>query len=153
MTSLVSESPLTRLLSRLRVTPSGCWMINDLPLDSSRYSQINDGSGRHVPAHRWTYEHFVGSIPDGLQIDHLCRVRTCVNPDHLEPVTCQENIRRGIQPTTARDFQLAKTHCSRGHAYDGANTYVTPKGKRDCRTCRNDADRRWRTRTGDRSRE
>ena len=95
-------------------------------------------NGRMVMAHRWAYEYFKGPIPDGLQLDHLCRNRNCVNPAHLEPVTQRENLLRGESLTT---FNLAKTHCPQGHAYAGANLYVTPKGSRQCRTCRADHQR------------
>jgi hypothetical protein len=81
-------------------------------------------------AHRLSYEHHVGPIPDGLQIDHTCRNRKCVNPEHLEPVTNAEN-------TTRQDHaERRKTHCPKGHPYDEANTYVDPSGARRCRACR-----------------
>lgn len=92
-----------------------------------------------VYAHRWSYENFVGPIPDGLQIDHLCRNTLCVNPDHLEPVTGAENLRRS-------HGNGSKTHCPAGHPYAGANVYISPQGGRVCRTCRGDNGRgpRWR---------
>lgn len=79
--------------------------------------------GKRQQAHRVSYQVFVGPIPDGLQIDHTCRQRMCVNPDHLEPVTQQENLLRGV---------LARTHCKRGHEY--------AEGSRDCLLC---ARERW----------
>lgn len=84
-------------------------------------------------AHRFAYELLVGPIPDGLQIDHLCRVRLCVNPSHMEPVTLGENVMRGVgfAPVNA-----AKTHCIHGHAFTPENTYVARKtGWRHCKTC------------------
>ncbi|WP_084779743.1 HNH endonuclease signature motif containing protein [Planobispora rosea] len=86
---------------------------------------------RHL-AHRFAYEDLVGPIPEGFQIDHLCRNVLCVNPDHLEAVTQQENIARsnGLGVVNA-----AKTHCPYGHPYDEANTYWRGK-KRTCRECR-----------------
>ena len=83
-------------------------------------------------AHRIVYEALVGPIPDGLQIDHLCRNPGCVNPMHLEPVTSWENSRRGGSFT----HNTRKTRCPHGHPYDEANTYRTPGGARKCRTCR-----------------
>ena len=83
--------------------------------------------------HRVYYERSKGPIPAGLHIDHLCRVRACVNPDHLEAVTQQENIRRGAE---------AITHCRQGHPYDESNTYRNKDGHRTCRTCRRDGMRR-----------
>src|SRR5690606_17884045 len=94
-------------------------------------------------AHRALYQLTVGEIPDGLQLDHLCRVRRCVNPAHLEPVTNRENALRS--PLTFTSQNIAKTHCAQGHPYDEANTY-TRDGRRDCRTCNRAAQARRRAR-------
>jgi hypothetical protein len=81
-------------------------------------------------AHRWAYEYSIGPIPEHLELDHLCRSRNCVNPEHLEAVTHLENMGRGIS------HQKAKTHCPKGHPYSGENLYVAPSnGKRYCREC------------------
>lgn len=86
-------------------------------------------------AHRFSYSVFNGSIPDGLVIDHLCRNKRCVAPDHLEAVTQAENMRRGNVTKVRSAQQRAKTHCPSGHPYDEANTYVNPNGGRACRAC------------------
>ena len=88
--------------------------------------------GKDLKAHRVAYELVRGSIPTGLDLDHLCRVRACVNPDHLEPVTRRENIMRGAGYTAE---QARKTACKRGHEFTAENTYAW-RGGRICRTCR-----------------
>ena len=116
---------------------SGCWLWTG--------SISEDGYGKFKmtqaawAAHRVSYELFVGPIPEGLQIDHLCRVRCCVNPKHLEPVTLQENFRRGIGnahgAAAASIARISKTHCLRGHEYVPDNVMIQADGARRCRTC------------------
>ena len=86
---------------------------------------------RNYPAHRVAYELAVGAIPSGMEMDHLCRVPLCVNPDHLEPVHHWDNVRRGHAGIKNR----AKTHCPRGHPYDGADGRVNRAGSRYCLAC------------------
>jgi hypothetical protein len=92
--------------------------------------------GQRDMAHRVAWKLLVGPIPDGLELDHLCRTPSCVNPAHLEPVTHKENMRRA--PWSAVDFQRAKTHCPQGHEYTPENTYSRPSRlhERACITCR-----------------
>lgn len=99
--------------------------------------------GQNVYAHRYAYEFCVGPIPNGLTIDHLCRVRACVNPDHLEPVTTRENTLRGIGPTAKH---ARATHCPSGHLYLGENL-ILYRGWRSCRECHNAGKRRRRAGT------
>lgn len=86
-------------------------------------------NGQTALAHRVAWKISNGPIPDGMQLDHICRTRSCVNPNHLELVTCRENLRRGHNAN--RD----KTHCPRGHSYVGGNVHISPNGSRDCREC------------------
>ena len=92
------------------------------------------GHGKKVLAHRYAYELLVRPIPEGLTLDHLCRVRSCVNPSHLEPVTRGENVLRGEGLAA---IHARQTHCAHGHAFDEANTYHEPMYPRVrcCRTC------------------
>lgn len=113
-----------------RITPEGCWEW------LARISSEGYGTLRHEYVHRLAYAHANGPIPDGLQIDHLCRNRKCFNPDHLEAVTQRVNVLRGTSPAARA---AASVTCIRGHAFDEANTYIVPStGKRRCRKCSRD---------------
>lgn len=113
--------------------PTGCWLWQGDKLPRG-YGQFRFDN-RHVLAHRFAYEMAKGAIPPGLVIDHLCRVTSCVNPDHLEAVTNAENLRRGVGPSLTSARRRAQTHCKRGHLFDEANTYWKPNGARRCRAC------------------
>lgn len=111
-----------------------------------RYGGFWDGR-RVVRAHRWAYEQHHGPLPDGVVLDHLCRVTRCVNPDHLEPVTQQVNVLRGGAPSA---INASKTECIHGHELSGDNLILRPGGGRDCRLCARErareATRRYRAR-------
>lgn len=97
------------------------------------------GYGRYLDklySHRFAYEQLVGPIPTGMTIDHLCKVTSCCNPEHLEVVTKGENSRRAGGCAKATRLQLAKTHCAKGHEYTPENTGVNSKGTRQCKICR-----------------
>lgn len=128
---------LERVLSRFRITlATGCWEWEGTRWQSG-YGQIQE-AGRKKRAHRVVYEALVQTIPEGLQLDHLCRVRHCVNPEHLELVTCRENILRGTGSSAAYARRAA---CAHGHLFTPENTYHHPSGKRVCRRCRQATDR------------
>ena len=123
-----------------RIDRSGdCWLWQGALSDGYGHVSVD---GRGVGVHRVVYEALIAPIPDGLQIDHLCRVRHCVNPDHLEVVTAAENVKRGSVGDNNRD----KTHCPQGHPYTGDNLYLNPQGKRECRECGRKQWRAWNTR-------
>lgn len=95
-------------------------------------------------AHRIVYTELVGPIAAGLDLDHLCRNRRCVNPDHLEPVTRAENLRRASIGVQAGARQRARTECAQGHPFTPDNTFTDRRGWRSCRECRRSSDRRYK---------
>jgi len=141
----------------MRTTPkdldSPCWDVKGLrmfddcwlhpgPQNGKGYVRMRfNGSRDKQLAHRVVYEYIKGPIPSGLQLDHLCRVRNCVNPEHLEPVTAKENILRGIGVSA---INAKKRFCKRGHEFTIENTIRVPSrpGIRQCRICENFRDRR-----------
>lgn len=121
---------------------SGCWLWT-ASLDKHGYGQVRHGNttGR---AHRVIYEAERGPIPFGLVLDHKCRNPVCVNPDHLEPVTQAENLRRS--PVTLGSIHRAKTHCKKGHPFTPLNTRPHPSGGRVCVACKREWDTGYRER-------
>ena len=113
---------------------SGCWVFTG-GKNHHGYGLLGyqrDGKPTSMMLHRATYLEFVGPIPDGLVLDHLCRIRACCNPGHLEPVTHRENLHRS--PLTASFQQSQMTHCRRGHEFTAENTYRYGSHRR-CKTC------------------
>lgn len=137
-----------RLLDKVREGESGCWVFEGY-INPGGYGAMLDGDGRTRTAHRISYEIFVGPIPEGRQLDHVCHTldkdcpggrscphRRCVNPAHLEPVTQRENKLRGVSFSAVN---AAKTHCANDHEYTPENTYYRTPTHRVCRTCNNAA--------------
>jgi hypothetical protein len=135
----------SRFDSKVARDPAGhCWVwtASRSPEGYGRF-WLN---GQNLYAHRVSYGLWVGPIPEGLTLDHLCRNRACVNPDHLEPVSIAENIERGEAGAKKRNA----THCVQGHPLSGENLYVKPNGFRVCRTCARAATRRYEQRSRER---
>lgn len=119
-----------------------CWVWTGARMPFG-HGQVKRGPGLGTAlVHRVTYEHEVGPVPDGLELDHLCRVPACCNPAHLEAVTHAENVRRGIAIQRRRETAAAKTHCPSGHPYVGGNLHITVAGTRRCRACQREWARR-----------
>ena len=126
---------LERFLVSFDVEPSTlCWLWRKSP-NTSGYGSMHV-NGRKAPAHRFSYQHFVGPVPDGLELDHLCRRPPCVNPDHLEAVDHRTNMLRG---NGIGSMNASKEQCKNGHPFDLVNTYYRKaKGGsvvRQCRAC------------------
>ena|SRR3990167_3261492 len=119
---------MDRFWSKVEKTDS-CWNWKGSRIQGYGYFRL----GKWRRAHRISYEWSKGKIPNGLQIDHLCRNRSCVNPNHMELVTLQENVKRGDSGL----WQKLKTHCPQGHEYNKENigSWGLKRNKRSCKIC------------------
>lgn len=123
-----------------RVTKTAtCWLWNG-PLKKDGYAHISMG-GKMYNAHRLVYRHLVGEIAPGIELDHICRVRHCVNPAHLDPVSPRENTYRSGTNNVCVAHAM-QTHCKHGHIFDTWTSPSSGKTRRFCRTCALDAARR-----------
>ena len=125
----MNDSTLKKFYAKISQTNT-CWIWVGAQTPGG-YGKMGVG-GKTKYAHRLSYEHWNGPIPHKLQIDHLCRVRQCVNPQHLEAVSGRENLIRGFG---ASGVNARKTICNNGHAYTPENTYLY-RGRRQCNECR-----------------
>lgn len=114
---------------------SGCWLwigVSNSQKGKLRYGYIGH-KNKKLSAHRYSYERFIDIIPEGLVLDHLCKITLCVNPNHLEAVTQKTNILRG---ETGKYKRPIKSHCLHGHEFTKENSYINKNTKR-CRKCAN----------------
>jgi hypothetical protein len=140
-----------RFDSKVVKATSGCWEWTGAHFQATGYAvftmRSSDGKWRPYTGHSIAYRLYVGDVPDGMWLDHLCRNRGCVNPAHLEPVTPQDNVLRGYSPAPV---SVRANRCHRGHEFTPENTYTKtkPNGrtKRECRQCQRMREQRRPTR-------
>lgn len=135
-----SQDLIDRFAERVVLEPDGCWSW-DGPHDSSGYGRFRLGAPGQLTTgtHRFAYEWLIGPILEGLDLDHLCRNVGCCHPDHVEPVTRAENLKRS---DVALGIRTEATHCVNGHEFTPENTYIRTSGRRACRECKRAYDRR-----------
>jgi len=137
-------SDIERFMAKVDKQENGCWLWTGAK-DRGGYGEFHiliNGQKKMEIAHRFSYEHFVAKLQGKQVIDHLCRNRGCVNPQHLEAVSTHENIMRGIGLAS---INSSKTHCKNGHEFTAENTYFRKGAGRQCRMCRVIENRKYRT--------
>ena len=141
----LEQSDYKRFMDKVLQVPNGCWLwCSTISGCGYAYFTLNY---KMIRAHRIAYQLFKGDIPTGLQIDHLCRNRDCVNPEHLQPVTCSENLRRGLTGKI-NNPQTKKTQCPNGHPLIEGNLtrYTKSIGFRRCLMCNREYHRNYQRR-------
>jgi hypothetical protein len=129
MQKYTPDQRLQKFLSQINISENGCWEWQGSYVtnrNGAKYGTFWNGKTLQL-SHRFSYEYFIGPIPPGKEMDHLCRNTICCNPDHVEPVTHLENMQRGINKT--------KVTCSHGHPFSVENTRIGQKGRRYCHAC------------------
>lgn len=142
-------TPTATLLKRKIAEVKGCWIWQG-ETSNNGYGRtsirVSSGNWKRESAHRAAYLAFVGEIPKGLTLDHLCRNKLCVNPKHLEAVTQKENSFR------APNYVGNRTYCPSGHEYSEDNTYTNKNtNKRTCRACHREHQLAYTARQAERS--
>lgn len=133
-----------RIARKYDIAENGCWEWTDrIGSRGAGGLRVGGKKGKWVDAYLIAYRTFVGPVPEGLELDHLCRNRKCINFDHLEPVTRRENVRRGVSCIAVH---MHKTHCKNGHEFTPENTYPKRGIHRACRKCTAAAQRRYQAR-------
>lgn len=141
----MDESTLRRFAAKVEADDNGCWIWTAARNPGNGYGRFYgakaDPSHPSTVAHRVAYEHYTGPIPDGMEIDHVCRIRACVNPAHLEPVSRLENVHRA-------NAALSLDRCKNNHALTPDNAYYpnSNTGRPKCRECNREAVRAYQDR-------
>lgn len=126
---------LDRFFNKIEVDANGCWLWIAY-LDRDGYGRFRDAKSKKVYAHRFSYEYFCGLIQEGMVIDHICRVRNCVNPKHLRCVSVRDNVLKNSRSKQA--LNKVKTVCKNGHSFNSENTGTDKRGDRYCKQCARD---------------
>lgn len=139
------EQEEIRFFAKVNKTDT-CWLWTGY-VNKKGYGRFSKHQGKGVMAHRWSYEFFVGDIPNELVLDHLCEVKNCVRPNHLEAVTNQENLRRGSVGHKNAEHHRSRTHCRNGHEYTKETTVAQSRKTRGvvvrkCMICYNEQQKR-----------
>ncbi len=141
MSEFVDKILIQKIQKRIELDLlSGCWIW--IGHKNNRGYGCFEIKQKEYKAYRLTYEYWNGKIPEGLEIDHLCRNTSCVNPSHLEAVTHKENVVRGLTGKI-NHWSANKTHCKKGHEFNKENTYIRPDGWRACKICKKKAKLRF----------